>query len=227
MTSSCQISDLEEIKWNLYFWKAHDKSHSKIQFLSILDRYFKSYGNINAIWPLLAWARTKYGHIKSYWPLNFRKSHQISWFCCIPNRSYKNTIWRRVESAPIWNRVKIVFFYLAFSKDSKDISYMGSTEGDFHLVWLLTLLHFQVWLFDFSLKKFWLSWWSILVKFWLLDFSLKKFFMTGFFPQSLDFYLSHYNYDFWHFFTLIILQWLPEQCSKSPTSVQNLRQNTF
>ena len=29
--------------------RAHDKSFPKIQFLSILDKYFKSYGNINAI----------------------------------------------------------------------------------------------------------------------------------------------------------------------------------
>ena len=48
MTSSGQISDLRGIK-NLHFWKVHDKSYSKIQFLSILDKYFKGYGNINAI----------------------------------------------------------------------------------------------------------------------------------------------------------------------------------
>ena len=28
-------------------------------------------------------------YIKSHCPLNFRKSHQISWFSCIPNGSYK------------------------------------------------------------------------------------------------------------------------------------------
>ena len=49
MTSSGQISDLRGIKSNLYFWKAHDKSHPKIQCISILDKYFKSYGNINTI----------------------------------------------------------------------------------------------------------------------------------------------------------------------------------
>ena len=49
MTSSGQISDLREIKGNLQFWKAHDKSYPKIQFLSILDKYFKSCGNINAV----------------------------------------------------------------------------------------------------------------------------------------------------------------------------------
>ena len=48
MTSSGQISDLQGIKWNLYFWKAHDKSYPNIQFLFILDKYFISYGNINA-----------------------------------------------------------------------------------------------------------------------------------------------------------------------------------
>ena len=26
---------------------------------------------------------------KSYCPLNFGNIYQISWFCCIPNRSYK------------------------------------------------------------------------------------------------------------------------------------------
>ena len=49
MTSSGQISDLRGIKLNLYFWKTPDKSYPKIQILSILDKYFKSYGNINAI----------------------------------------------------------------------------------------------------------------------------------------------------------------------------------
>ena len=28
-------------------------------------------------------------YLKSYCPLNFRKSHQISWLCCIPYGSYK------------------------------------------------------------------------------------------------------------------------------------------
>ena len=49
MTSSGQISDLRGITRNLYFWKEHDKSYPRIQFLSILEKYFKSYGNINAI----------------------------------------------------------------------------------------------------------------------------------------------------------------------------------
>ena len=30
-----------------------------------------------------------FSYLKSYCPLNFRKRHQISWFCCIPNGSYK------------------------------------------------------------------------------------------------------------------------------------------
>ena len=101
MTSG-QILDLRGIKWNLYFWKAHDMSYPKIQFLSILDKYFKSYGNINAIWPLFGMGSSQiwpchvthaknvsFPYLKSYCPLNFRKSHQISWFCCIPNGSYK------------------------------------------------------------------------------------------------------------------------------------------
>ena len=28
-------------------------------------------------------------YLKSYSPLNSRKGHQILWFCCIPNGSYK------------------------------------------------------------------------------------------------------------------------------------------
>ena len=99
MTSSGQISDLRGIKWNLYFW---NKSYPKIQFLSILDKYFKSYGNINAIWPLFGMGSSQiwpchvtqaenlsFPYLKSYCPLDFRKSHQISWFCYIPNGNYK------------------------------------------------------------------------------------------------------------------------------------------
>ena len=104
MTSSGQISDLRRIKWNLYFWKAHDKSYPKIQFLSILDKYFESYGNINAIWPVFGMDSSEiwpchvtqaknlsFPYLKSHCPLKFRKSHQISWFCCIPNGSYKKS----------------------------------------------------------------------------------------------------------------------------------------
>ena len=49
MTSSGQISGIRGIKRSLYSWRAHDKSYPKIQFLFIFDKYFKSYGNINAI----------------------------------------------------------------------------------------------------------------------------------------------------------------------------------
>ena len=127
MTSPGQISDLREIKWNLYFWKAHDKRYPKIQFLSILDKYFKSYGNISAICPLFDMGSSKiwpyhvtqaknllFPYLKSYCPLNFRKSHQISWFCCIPNRSYKEDNLKEGRSCPpppppppppMWNRV--------------------------------------------------------------------------------------------------------------------------
>ena len=41
MTSSVQIRTFEQSNETLYFWKAHDKSYPKIQFLSILDKYFK------------------------------------------------------------------------------------------------------------------------------------------------------------------------------------------
>ena len=36
----------------LIFFKAHGKSYLKIHFLLILNKYFKRYGNINAIRPL-------------------------------------------------------------------------------------------------------------------------------------------------------------------------------
>ena len=98
MTSSGQV---QGIKLKLYFWKAHDKSYPKIQFLSILDKYFKSYGNINAILPLFGMSSSQiwpchvtqaknlsFAYLKSYCPLNFRKRHQISWFCLISNGSY-------------------------------------------------------------------------------------------------------------------------------------------
>ena len=101
MTSSGQISYLRGIKWNLYFWKAHDQSYPKIQLLSILDKYFKSYGNIKAIWLLFGmgsyqiWPyhvtqaeNLSFPYLKSCCLLNFRKSHQVSWFSCIPSRSY-------------------------------------------------------------------------------------------------------------------------------------------
>ena len=78
------------------------RSHPKVQFLSILDKYFKSYGNVNAIRPLFnmdsyqIWPchvtqaeNLSFPYLKSYFPLNCRKSHQISCFCCIPNGSYK------------------------------------------------------------------------------------------------------------------------------------------
>ena len=41
MTSSGQVSDLQGIKENLYFWKAHDKNYLKNTILFILDKYFK------------------------------------------------------------------------------------------------------------------------------------------------------------------------------------------
>ena len=43
------------------------------------------------IWPchVTQAKNLSFPYIKSYCPLNFRKSHQISWFCCIPNGSYK------------------------------------------------------------------------------------------------------------------------------------------
>ena len=43
------------------------------------------------IWPchVTQGKHLSFPYLKSYCPLNLRKSHQISWFCCIPNGSYK------------------------------------------------------------------------------------------------------------------------------------------
>ena len=52
-------------------------------------------------------------YLKSYCPLNFGKSHQISWFCCIPNGSYKEDNLKEgriCPPPPMWNRVKVVSF---------------------------------------------------------------------------------------------------------------------
>ena len=43
------------------------------------------------IWPchVTQAKNLSFPYLQSYCPLNFRKSQQISWFCCIPNGSYK------------------------------------------------------------------------------------------------------------------------------------------
>ena len=43
------------------------------------------------IWPchVTQSENLSFRYLKSYCASNFRKSHQISWFCCIPNGSYK------------------------------------------------------------------------------------------------------------------------------------------
>ena len=63
MTSSGQISNLQGIKRNLYFWKAHDKSYPKIQFYL----FWTSISNVMAIEiqfdHFLEWALAKYDHV--------------------------------------------------------------------------------------------------------------------------------------------------------------------
>ena len=66
-----------------------------------MDKYFKSYSNMNAIGlfgmgSYQIWSchvtqvkNLSFSYLKSYCPLNFRTGHQILWFCCIPNGSYK------------------------------------------------------------------------------------------------------------------------------------------
>ena len=45
----------------------------------------------NGLWPchVTQAKNLSFPYLKSYCPLDFRKSHHISWFCCIPNGSYK------------------------------------------------------------------------------------------------------------------------------------------
>ena len=88
----------------------------KIQFLLILDKYFKNYGNINAISPLFDMTSyhvtqgndLSFLYLKSYCPLNFRKSHQILCFCSIPNEIYKEDNLRtgRTYTSQLWNMVE-------------------------------------------------------------------------------------------------------------------------
>ena len=116
MMSSGQISDLLGIKWSLYFWKAHNKNFPKIQFLLILDKYFKRYGNINAIWSIFGMGsyQTWSYHVTQAKNLSFSSpkspksystlySWKVTKFCgsSAPLKEVmKKTIWRQVESAP-------------------------------------------------------------------------------------------------------------------------------
>ena len=84
----------------LKFLKTHDKSCPKIQFLLILDKYLKGYGNINAILPLFdmgtyqIWSyhvtqgeNLSFLCIEFHCPLNVRKCRQFLLLCFIPNGS--------------------------------------------------------------------------------------------------------------------------------------------
>ena len=52
-----------------------------------------------------------FSYLESYSPLNLRKSHQMSWFCCISIGSYKEDNLKEGRICPppppMWNRVKI------------------------------------------------------------------------------------------------------------------------
>ena len=81
------------------------RAMQKCNFFSILDKYFNSYGNINAIFPLFAmgsyqiWPchmtqseNLSFTYLKSYCPLNFRKSHQISYSAAFLTEVIEETI---------------------------------------------------------------------------------------------------------------------------------------
>ena len=84
------------------FGKHMTRAIQKCNFYLFWTSISNCNGNINAIWPLFGmgsyqiWPchvtqdeNLSFPYLRSYCPLNFRKSHQISWFCCIPNGSYK------------------------------------------------------------------------------------------------------------------------------------------
>ena len=60
------------------------------------------------IWPcqVTQAENLSFPYLKSYCPLHFRRSHQILWFCCIPNGSYKEDNLREGRICPhvhAWN----------------------------------------------------------------------------------------------------------------------------
>ena len=52
--------------------------------------------------------RLSFSYLKSYCSLNFRNNHQISWFCCIPNGSYKED---NLKAGPRGNGGRLVRFW--------------------------------------------------------------------------------------------------------------------
>ena len=93
------------------------------------------------IWPchVIQAKNLSFPYIKSYCPLNFRKSHQILWFCCIPNGSYKedNLKEGRICPPPIWNRVKkeqlIGHCYSMFTFYLKKIMNLSTVPNDIRI----------------------------------------------------------------------------------------------
>ena len=81
------------------------------------------------IWPyhVTQAENLSFPYIKSYCPLNFRKSHQISWFCYIPNGSYKEDNLKEgriCPPPPMWNRVKpLLVWRIAHSRNNNKIDY--------------------------------------------------------------------------------------------------------
>ena len=87
------------------------------------------------IWPyhVTQAKNLSFPYLKSYCPLNFRKSHQISWFCCIPNGSYKEDNLKEgriCPPPPMWNRVKVGDYSLIINK-SAYIYFRCSFQGGF------------------------------------------------------------------------------------------------
>ena len=129
MTSSIHISDLQGIKWNLYFQKAHNKSYPNIQFLLILDKHCKRYGNISEIWPLFGMGHWSYhvtqgknlsfSYSRLYYPLNFRKVTKLCGSVASLTEVIKKAIWGRVESPRMWSRVKSQWLGLNKNIDKK------------------------------------------------------------------------------------------------------------
>ena len=98
------------------------QKYNFIYFGQVFQKFWKYKCNLTTFWhgllPNIAMSRVSgknlsFPYLKSYCPLNFRKSHQISWFCCIPNGSYKEDNLKEGRICPpphMWNGVKKRFW---------------------------------------------------------------------------------------------------------------------
>ena len=97
MTSQVKFRTSEESNESYIFGKHMTRAIQKyifIYFGEVFQKlwqykcYLSTFGiGSYKIWPYRETQaeNLSFSYLKSYCPLNFRKSHQISWSCCIPN----------------------------------------------------------------------------------------------------------------------------------------------